>query len=183
MPVRIIKPSVSHAKPSAYRRVRASDLPAIMTPGAPRPHVPLTLLVKEWDYFPEDADRAAMVEEEPAGPDPDDLCRIAAVVHALCARDGIPIPEWVWQHRSAVPIAWDRSCVMEGFIWERTMENAPPECEYHNVWFDYQFISSQRRPITKDNYMDFNIPARATAADAPPSPDTDGPIGVDSLDS
>lgn len=44
---------------------------------------------------------------------------------------------------------------MHGFIWERTVENAPPACEYHNVWFDYQFISSERRRITKDNYMEF----------------------------
>ena len=153
MPIRIVKPSPSYAKPSAYRRVRASDLPAIMTPGSPRPHVPLTLLVKEWDYFPED--RTAMIEEEPEGPDPDDLCRIAAVVHALCARDGIPIPDWVRRHRSEVPLAWDRSCVMHGFIWERTVKNAPPACEYHNVWFDYQFISSERRRITRDNYMEF----------------------------
>ena len=140
MPIRIVKPSLPYAKPSPYRRVRASDLPPIMAPGAPRPHVPLTLLVKEWDYFPDD--RAAMVDEEPPGPDADDICRIAAVVHALCSRDGIPIPDWVWKHRSEVPIAWDRTCVMRGFIWDRTVENAPPACEYHNVWFDYQFISS-----------------------------------------
>ena len=124
-----------------------------MTPGAPRPHVPLTLLVKEWDYFPDD--RPAMIEDEPEGPDPDDLCRIAAVVHALCDRDGVPIPDWVWKHRSPVPIAWDRSCVMHGFIWETTVANAPPACEYHDVWFDYQFISAERRRVTKDNYMDF----------------------------
>ncbi len=124
-----------------------------MTPGSSRPHVPLTLLVKEWDYFPDD--RAFMIEDEPVGPDADDLCRIAAVVHALCERDGVQIPDWVWEHRSVVPLAWDRSCVMEGFIWERTVEHAPPACEFHNVWFDYQFISTERRRVTKDNYMNF----------------------------
>lgn len=153
MPVRIVKSSSSHGVAPVYRRVRAADLPAIMTPGSSRPHVPLTLLVKEWDYFPED--RAFMIEDEPVGPDADDLCRIAAVIHALCERDGAPIPDWVWEHRSEVPLAWDRSCVMEGFIWERTVEHAPPACEYHNVWFDYQFISTERRRVTKDNYMNF----------------------------
>lgn len=120
MPIRIVKPAASYGEVRSYRRVRAADLPPIMAPGLPRPHVPLTLLVKEWDYFPDD--RAAMIEDEPAGPDPDDLCRIAAVVHALCDRDGVPIPDWVWKHRSKVPIAWDRTCVMRGFIWDRTKE-------------------------------------------------------------
>ena len=123
-----------------------------MALGSSGPRIPLTLLVEEWDYFPDD--RTTMIRDEPVGPDADDLCRVAAVVHALCDRDGLPIPDWVWVHGSAVPIAWDRSCVMHGFIWERTVENAPPACEYHNVWFDYQFISSERRRVTKDNYME-----------------------------
>ena len=138
-----------------YRRVQAADLPALIQRDDLRPHLPLTLLVKEWDSFP--GERAAMIEASPSGDDSDDLCRIAAVVHALCERDDVPIPDWVWEHRSPVPIAWDRSCLMTGFIWEQTIANAPPACEFHNVWFDYQFISSARRRVTRDNYAAFTV--------------------------
>lgn len=98
-----------------------------------------------------------MIRDEPEGPDAEDICRIAAVVHALCDRDGVRIPDWVWEHTSAIPLAWDRSCVMRGFIWEQTVANAPPACEYHNVWFDYQFIASVRRRVTKENYTEFIV--------------------------
>lgn len=155
MPVTVFKSLPSDGRAPVYRRVRAADLPSLMAPDGPRPHVPLMLLVKEWDYFP--GERERLIEDAPAGPDGGDLCRIAAVVHAMCDRDGVPIPDWVWQHRSEVPIAWGRSCVMQGFIWEQTLANAPPACEYHNVWFDYQFISSVRRRITRHNYRDFII--------------------------
>ena len=62
MPIRIVKPAAPYSDVSAHRRVRATDLLAIMVPGSSRPHVPLTLLVKEWDYFPDDG--AAMTEDE-----------------------------------------------------------------------------------------------------------------------
>ena len=150
MPVRVFKPPLSELAP-VYSRVRAAALPAVMAEGGSREHVPLTLLVKEWDDFPEE--REEMIAEEPAGGDLGDICRVAAVVHALCDRDGVSIPDWVWRHRSPVPIAWGRSVPMTGFIWEQTIANAPPACEHHNVWFDYQFISSARRRVTKDDYQ------------------------------
>ena len=152
MPVRVFKSPLREPAP-VYRRVRAADLPPAMTPTLPREHVPLTSLVKDWEDFP--AEREAMIADPPTGDDTDDLCRIAAVVHALCDRDGTAIPDWVWEHRSETPIAWGKSVPMTGFIWEQTIANAPPACEYHNVWFDYQFISSARRRVTKDNYQDF----------------------------
>ena len=152
MPIRVFKPPLRERAP-VYQRVRASDLPAVMGPGSSREHVPLTCLVKDWEDFP--GEREAMIAEAPAGENPDDLCRIAAVVHALCDRDGVAIPRWVWENRSEDPIAWGRSVPMAGFIWDQTIANAPPACEYHNVWFDYQFISSARRRVTKDNFQDF----------------------------
>ncbi len=155
VPVRIVNQPPSYEKAAPYRRVRAADLPSLMKPGESRPHVPLSLLIKQWDSFPQD--REIMIKDAPVGPDPEDLCRIAAVVHALCDRDGVQITDWVWGHKSAVALAWDRSCTMRGFIWEHTLVNAPPACEYHNVWFDYQFIASVRSRVTKENYTEFII--------------------------
>jgi len=121
-----------------YRRVRAADLPQAMAERHLREHVPLTFFVREWDAWP--TERIAMIADAPAGDDASDLCRIAAVVHALCDRDGIPVPWWVFGHRSEVDIAWGRHCVMEGFIWEQTVADAPAVCSYHRVWFDREFV-------------------------------------------
>lgn len=132
--------------------MRASDLPALMAEDCPREHVPLTLFVKDWEHWPDS--RGEMVADPPAGGDADDLCRIAAVVHALCERDCHPVPEWVHPHRSDRPLAWGRNFPTSGGFWDRMVANAPPACQYHNVWFDYQFISSARRNVTKDNYRD-----------------------------
>jgi len=100
-------------------------------------------------------EREAMIAEAPSGENTDDLCRIDAVVHALCARGGVAIPRWVREYRSEAPIAWGRSVPMAGFIWDQTIANAPPACENHNVWFDYLFISSARCRVTKEIYQDF----------------------------
>ncbi|WP_419945007.1 hypothetical protein [Candidatus Poriferisodalis sp.] len=81
-----------------------------------------------------------MTADEPAGDDAADLCRIAAVVHELCDRDGVAVPEWVFAHRSEVDIAWGRRCVMEGFVWEQTLADAPEACSFHRVWFDREFV-------------------------------------------
>ncbi len=156
MPVRIIAGSVAE-KPFGVRpRVSAAQLPAWMAEREPGEHVPLMMLVKEWESRP--AERDQMIAEEPQGDDQDDLCRIAAVVHALCERDGVGIPDWVWNHKSDVTIAWGRSFPTSGGFWDRMVQNAPPACAWHNVWFDHQFISSARQPVTKHNYKDFIIP-------------------------
>ena len=126
-----------------YRRVRAADLPAAMAQDDSREHVPLTFFVREWDAWP--AERVAMIADEPAGEDLADLCRVAAVVHALCDRDGVEVPSWVFSHRSPADIAWGRSCVMEGFIWERTVADAPAACAFHRVWFDREFVGYPAR--------------------------------------
>jgi len=131
-----------------YGRVRAADLPQAMAEPGKREHVPLTFFVREWDAWPDE--RSAMIADAPTGEDAADLCRIAAVVHALCDRDGVPVPAWVFDHRSEVDIAWGRHSVMEGFIWEQTIADAPAACAYHRVWFDREFvgIASQRRRRT-----------------------------------
>lgn len=148
MPVRIRPQRYARATAPVYERVRAADLPQAMAEPGKREHVPLTFFVREWDAWPDE--RSAMIADAPTGDDASDLCRTAAVVHALCDRDGVPVPAWVFDHRSEVDIAWGRHSVMEGFIWEHTIADAPAACAYHRVWFDREFvgIASQRRRRT-----------------------------------
>ena len=144
MPVRIVVERPRTDPLPRRRRVRATDLPAAMSSTASREHVPLTFFAREWAAWPDERDE--MIRDEPQGDDSDDICRIAAVVHALCDRDGTAVPEWVWRHRSEADIAWGRRCVMNGFIWEQTVADAPDACAYHRVWFDRQFIAPGPTP-------------------------------------
>lgn len=146
MPVRVRVQRPESDPLPVYRRVRAADLPAAMASGGAREHVPLTFFAREWAAWP--GERVGMICEAPHGRDENDLCRIAAVVHALCDRDSVAVPDWVWRHQSEVDLAWGRHCVMDGFIWEQTMADAPSACAYHRVWFDRQFIGDgpSRRP-------------------------------------
>ncbi|WP_419944392.1 hypothetical protein [Candidatus Poriferisodalis sp.] len=72
-----------------------------------------------------------------------DLARIAAVVHALCDRDGVAIPTWVMQHRAGRAMCLnDRS--MTDSKWDSHMREISPEaCATHNVWF---------APVDLDDY-------------------------------
>ena len=156
MPIRIISEPKARKPLTKFVRVQAKHVTGWMAEDHFREHVPLVSLIKEWDNWP--AEREQMIAEEPVSDREDDLCRVAAVVHALCERDSVKIPDWVWQHRSGKPIAWGPSFPTSGGLWERMIEHAPPACAYHNVWFDYQFISSARRKVTKHNYQDFIVP-------------------------
>lgn len=64
-----------------------------------------------------------------------DLARIAAVVHALCDRDKVPVPTWVNRHRARKAVALsDRR--MTDSAWDSHLRQvAPPACASHNVWF------------------------------------------------
>lgn len=130
------------AGPWVQRRLRAADVPLLYRECGTRWAVPLSALIREWEWWP--GEREGIVADEPAGAPADDLCRIAAVVHALCDRDGVPVPEWVWRHRSPEPIAWARELPSSGPSWDRAAAHAPAACGYHNVWFGQDFISDPK---------------------------------------
>lgn len=117
-------------------------MPALYADAGVRPSVPLGALVREWEWWPQD--RTAIVAEEPVGAAGTDLCRIAAVVHALCDRDGVPVPAWVWRHCWREPIAWTRELPARGPLWERMVAHAPAACAWHNVWFGEDLISDPK---------------------------------------
>ena len=64
-----------------------------------------------------------------------DLARIAAVVDALCERDGVQAPSWVAASRARRPVSLTKSRLDQSpwNDWVRSV--APPACGRHSVWF------------------------------------------------
>ena len=127
----------------------ASDLPAHLAAGDRRGGVvALRELVKRWACFPQQ--RPMMVARAPRRhrwhdrftSRRHDLARISAVVHALCDRDGVAVPGWVYKHRSRRPIGVVAS-LDPATEWGRVaLADAPAACAYHDVWFDQAMIEN-----------------------------------------
>ncbi len=131
--------------------ITAADIPELMCDNGMRGRVvDLCELCKQWAHT-DSAHRAAMVTEPPQryrwwhrfSPRRHDLVRIAAVVHALCDRDGVPVPDWVWQHRSRHDLGFCSSRWSVSSLWVENPE-APAACAYHKVWFDPASIEEHR---------------------------------------
>ena len=58
---------------------------------------PLVQFVMDWRRFP-DQRRRVLAEEPPTGTDHVVAAKMAAVLHALCERDGLSAPGWVHRH-------------------------------------------------------------------------------------
>ncbi len=127
----------------------ASHLPAHLAAGDRRGGVvALRELVKRWACFPQQ--RPMMIVEAPRRhrwydrftSRRHDLVRISAVVHALCDRDGVAVPGWVYKHRSRRPIGVVAS-LDPASQWGRVaLADAPTACAYHDVWFDQAMIEN-----------------------------------------
>ena len=110
--------------------------------------VELRELVKRWACSPEQ--RQAMIAAAPRRhrrldrftKRRWDLARVAAVVHALCDRDGVPVPGWVWKHRASRPVGITPLMDPRSRWAQRVLADAPEACAYHNVWFDPSMIAS-----------------------------------------
>ena len=90
-----------------YRSVTTADLPGLMTSDDGRGRVvDLRQFAKDWAHATPEG-RARMVAVPPRRfrwyhrfkARRRDLASIAAVAHALCDRDGVEVPDWVWRHR------------------------------------------------------------------------------------
>ncbi len=127
----------------------ASDLPAYLAVGDGRNGlVDLREFVKRWACFPQQ--RPLMIAQAPRRhrwhdrltSRRHDLVRISAVVHALCDRDGVAVPGWVYKHRSRRPIGLAAS-LDPTTEWARiALADAPSACAYHDVWFDQAMIEN-----------------------------------------
>ena len=65
-----------------------------------------------------------------------------AVVHALCDRDAVPVPGWVWRHRCRHPIGVVASLDPSSRWGRAVLADAPDACAYHDVWFDHTMIEN-----------------------------------------
>ena len=83
-----------------------AELPEAMSEpgGRGAGHWPLDQLIKDWNNQPESRD-LMLVGGLPEGTDHTTAAKIAAVVHALCERDGHPVPAWVQSARCPVEVA------------------------------------------------------------------------------
>lgn len=126
------------AWPGRPAMLEAAHLPQLMLSGRSGRIVSMSQFVKDWGHWPDR--RVTMCEREPAGPNRLDLIRIAATVHAVCERDNVPVPPWVWRYR------WHEDVRMTGSRPpnERDLLNALPVCEYHRIWFGNDHIMDHR---------------------------------------
>ena len=140
---------VVHRTHGASVRFDAAGLPGRMARCDGRGGVvELRELVKWWACCPEQ--RQAMIAAAPSRHRRLDrftrrrwdLTRIAAVVHALCDRDGVAVPGWVWRHRSPRPVAITPLMDLRSSWAQQVLADAPAACAYHNVWFDSSMIHS-----------------------------------------
>ena len=121
------------------RFYRVSEMPMRMArPSVRGSYRSLIQFVMCWNGWPEH--RAEMLD----GPPPDDgdrfhLASIASVVHALCARDGVDVPEWVHHYRAdteatiaGIPVTSDYGRIVAA--------EAPLTCVQHGVYFDCELL-------------------------------------------
>jgi len=78
----------------------------------------------------------------PAGTDTVIAAKVAAVVHALCQRDGHPIPAWVHSARSPNDVALVPDVDLQSPYGQRLLQHAPAVCGYHRVWFSLVTLRS-----------------------------------------
>ena len=123
-----------------FKESTAAGLPSRMAePGHRDPYrVPLLQFVADWNVS---SDRVAMIRAAPVyeGDDPLILSAVAAVVHALADRDGVPLPDWVRLHRhpTDTPLFGDTD---DGWYGHWLRRRAPAACEYHRVWFHLRLL-------------------------------------------
>lgn len=101
---------------------------------------PLVQFVMDWRRFPEQRPRM-VAEEPPAGTDEVVAAKMATVLHALCARDGLTAPGWVHQHRLDPGIALF-GVPLDSPFGDTISRRAPRVCAEHGVWFGADMLDA-----------------------------------------
>ena len=78
-----------------------------------------------------------------ADADPFHLASIAAVVHALTARDGVEVPAWVHQYRTEPERIISGPLIATNF-GRLVVAEAPPACAQHGVYFEAALLDGGR---------------------------------------
>ena len=123
--------------------VVVGELPEAMAePGGRGAHYwPVLQLIKDWNNQP-DARERMLAGGLPADTDATTAAKVASVVHALCARDGHPVPPWVMQARSPVEVPLVPAADLSSPFGQRMRQRAPSVCGYHRVYFSAATLDS-----------------------------------------
>lgn len=101
---------------------------------------PLVQFVMDWRRFPDQRDMV-LAEAPPSDTDAVVAAKIAAVLHALCERDGLTAPRWVHRHRLDPGIALFGAHLHTPY-GQRLRRGAPSACAEHGVWFDAELLNA-----------------------------------------
>ena len=136
MPIQYVRPDYW-----VYRKMTVGDLPAEMEVDCRRGpfRVPLAQFIMDWNHSDKPA---VLIERAPVYTGGNDLIlpAIATVVHALCARDGVELPDWVLEHRATDDVMLFGGNV-DSNLGKLIRMSSPPACRYHRVWFDSQLLN------------------------------------------
>ena len=123
-------------------QARVTQLPALMVGRSGRDRArTLIQFIKDWNYWA--ASRPEMLDGSPPSGDPFDLACIAAVVHALAARDGVAVPEWVHRYRADPPRLFTGLAADSDF-GRLVVAAAPAVCAQHGVYFEAEMLARGR---------------------------------------
>lgn len=100
---------------------------------------PLFQFIADWNWMPHR--RSEMIADPPpTNSDPFLLASLVSVVHALCDRDGISVPDWV----TGVCIEEERTLSglsVDSRFGQVVKRKAPAVCSEHGVYFEADEIS------------------------------------------
>ena len=139
----VSEPRVQWVSPLFERRhVLVRDLPAAMgLPGRGTGYLPVIQLIKDWNNEP--GCRSAMIDEgPPADTETITAAKIAVAVHALCARDEHPVPQWVMDARAPYETTLVPDIDLRSEFGQQMRATAPAACHYHRVYFSAENLAS-----------------------------------------
>ena len=130
----------SQAQPLVFRSMTIGDLPeAINEVEAGMKTLPLLQYIMDWNHFPED--RKMMLSGFlPADCPTDHAAAIAAVIHALCDRDGYDLPKCLEGIKAKSDITISLSPVNTPYT-RKVRDRAPAICFEHRVFFDEDMLN------------------------------------------
>ena len=101
---------------------------------------PLVQFVMDWRRYPEQRD-AVVATVPPPGTSELVQAKIAAVVHALCDRDHVTVPDWVHRCRAEPEVALFGAYLHTPY-GQRIRRCSPRVCAAHGVWFSADLLDA-----------------------------------------
>ena len=125
-------------RPGKTYYLLATELPELMTdPDFLTLTRPLSQFIADWNTRPEA--REKMLDGKPDC-EMFYLARIAAIIHALCLRDEVPIPDWVFDAKLPEPEIIVDGVDAQSNYGKLVISQSPTVSEYHNVYFQAEML-------------------------------------------